>query len=207
MRQSDSRLLQLPEPCLLAVLHFCADDPRSLFRAARAHSKLHQAAVLAASSITASDRSQESVLLYLSQHGENVNSISFKKTYVSFITGKAGRQPVAALRQLPSAVSKLTSLELDGMSLQLQPCSSYQGVLKAASTALKKLRLSVCTLLDGSEGLADALSLLTGLEHLQIHPLSATRGRKRHVHIPLHVLLPKLQWLTYLDLKDVSLSR
>jgi hypothetical protein len=45
-------LLQLPDACLLAVLQCCADEPCSLFSAARAHSRLHQAAVLAASSIS-----------------------------------------------------------------------------------------------------------------------------------------------------------
>ena len=39
-----SLLLALPEPCLLAVLQYCAsDDLCSVFSAARAHSKLHQA--------------------------------------------------------------------------------------------------------------------------------------------------------------------
>jgi hypothetical protein len=46
-------LTELPDPCLLRVLQCCAaDDQRSLLSAARAHSRLHQAAVQALSSIT-----------------------------------------------------------------------------------------------------------------------------------------------------------
>jgi hypothetical protein len=41
-----SLLLALPDPCLLTVLQYCAaDDQRGLCSAARAHSRLHQAAV------------------------------------------------------------------------------------------------------------------------------------------------------------------
>jgi hypothetical protein len=47
-------LLALPDSCLLALLQsYAADDQRSLFSAARAHSRLHQAAVAALHSITA----------------------------------------------------------------------------------------------------------------------------------------------------------
>jgi hypothetical protein len=64
-----SWLLALPDPCLLAVLQCCAaDDRRSLFSAARAHSRLHQAAVLALSSITAvvsHQQQADSVLVYV----------------------------------------------------------------------------------------------------------------------------------------------
>jgi hypothetical protein len=56
-------LLALPDPCLLAVLQYCAEDDRcSLFNAARAHSRLHQAAVLALRSIKAiTNRQQQAV--------------------------------------------------------------------------------------------------------------------------------------------------
>jgi hypothetical protein len=48
-----SLLLALPDPCLVAVLRCCAADSQcSLFNAARAHSRLRQAAVLALRSIT-----------------------------------------------------------------------------------------------------------------------------------------------------------
>jgi hypothetical protein len=61
------------------VLQFCAaDDQRSVFNAARAHSKLHLAAVAAPRSITAECKKQKhvgSVLRYLKTHGQNVDSI------------------------------------------------------------------------------------------------------------------------------------
>jgi hypothetical protein len=75
---SKSWLLQLPDPCLVAVLRCCADDPCSLFSAARAHSRLHQAAVLAASSISTvlHDQQQlDSVLLYLNSHDQHISGI------------------------------------------------------------------------------------------------------------------------------------
>jgi hypothetical protein len=46
-------LIDLPDPCLLAVLRCCAVDQRSFSSAARAHSRLHQAAVVALNTITA----------------------------------------------------------------------------------------------------------------------------------------------------------
>lgn len=44
-------LLQLADPCLLAVMQCLSHNCRSLFSAARAHSRPHQAAVMALSSI------------------------------------------------------------------------------------------------------------------------------------------------------------
>jgi hypothetical protein len=74
-----SLLLALPDPCLLEVLRCCAaDDQRSLFSAARAHSRLHKAAVLALCSVTAAITSQhqmDGVLLYLSKYGQHVDHI------------------------------------------------------------------------------------------------------------------------------------
>jgi hypothetical protein len=55
-------LLELPDPCLLAVLQCCAaDDLRSLLCAATAHSRLHQAAFAALRSITAVVRQQSTL--------------------------------------------------------------------------------------------------------------------------------------------------
>jgi hypothetical protein len=74
-----SLLLALPDPCLVAVLQCCAvADQHSLFSAARAHSRLHQAAVLALRSITTvvhEQQQMDDVVLYLSKHGHNANSI------------------------------------------------------------------------------------------------------------------------------------
>lgn len=79
MSDSESVLLELPEPCLLAVLRRCADDsPRSLFSAARAHSRLQQAAAAVLSNLRAVIRSSDSMLLYLSKHGQHLASISLQ---------------------------------------------------------------------------------------------------------------------------------
>jgi hypothetical protein len=73
-------LSALPDPCLLTVLKCCAaNDQRSVLSAARAHSRLHQAAVLALRSIKSDANRQEqvdSVLLYLGKHGQHVHSVS-----------------------------------------------------------------------------------------------------------------------------------
>ena len=53
-------LLQLPDPCLLAVLRCC--DTRSKCSAASAHSRLHEAAAAALTSITL-DASRRSKVL------------------------------------------------------------------------------------------------------------------------------------------------
>ena len=72
-------LLQLPDTLLQSVLQCCAgNEPASWANAARAHSKLHQAAVQALHSITADvqDIGQlDSLLLYLEKHGQHVDSI------------------------------------------------------------------------------------------------------------------------------------
>jgi hypothetical protein len=63
--------LELPDPCLLAVLQHCADDPGSLCSAARAHSRLHQAAVMVCGSVTLPpyENHLDSLRVYLSKYG------------------------------------------------------------------------------------------------------------------------------------------
>ena len=68
-------LVDLPESCLLAVLQHFADHPASLFSAARAHSRLHQAAVQVLSSIdvqTATQQQVDSLMLYTDRHCQHV---------------------------------------------------------------------------------------------------------------------------------------
>ena len=91
-------LMQLPDPCLLAVLQCCADDAVSLASAARAHSRLHQAAVLALSNITAYSRTQQHVdssVVYLFNHGHHVDSLVLKGPGGS-AAGSPTPQPAAA---------------------------------------------------------------------------------------------------------------
>jgi hypothetical protein len=71
-------LLQLPERCLVTVLRCCAGDPRSVCSAARAHSRLHQAAVEALKSITAevNQKQLDNLMgVYLNSHGQHSDSI------------------------------------------------------------------------------------------------------------------------------------
>ena len=176
---------------------------RSLFSAARAHSRLHQAAIPAASSIMAAFSYQnelDSVLLYLKHHGQHVNNLS-----VMYSQSWAD-QP--ALCQLPhNELQGLTSLKCDNLRLQLQPRTLFSGVLWAGAP-LKQLNIKDCVFCEWEEGLA-ALSLLTDLQHLSFsrnHYLHRRRRAVDHfVVFPFSVLRP-LQQLTYFKLKDSQLQ-
>jgi hypothetical protein len=192
-------LLQLPQPCLVAVLQSC--DIRSLVSAARAHSKLHHAAVLAASSIKAvvSQQQVDGMLQYLTKIAQHVNSIELQGN----ARAKWSRQPYGApstpviLRELPqNDLQRLESLDLLNFHLQLQPCSDLQGVLGAGQT-LKRLHLHDCTLLEGEEGLAEALSALPSLQHLSVSGCTTEDGE---LFAFPSVALQALQQLTYLQL-------
>jgi Leucine-rich repeat (LRR) protein len=193
--QADPLLLQLPDECLLAVLRCFADDIRSLFSAARAHNKLHQAAVQAVSSITAMGLEQDqarSILLYLGNHGQHVDSIDLRSN-----------GHTASLRQLPhNKVQKLSSLNVSRCRLQLQPGYGFQGVLWAGAP-LKQLRLESCMLSDNIEQVAAALSLLPELQHLCFD--GNQLSNKPRLCFPSSVL-QKLQQLTYLELAGNQLE-
>jgi hypothetical protein len=194
-------LLALPDDCLLAALHYCsADYQRSLFSVTRAHSRLHQAAAAALSSIAVQVTRQQQLddmLLYLGTHSRHVRSIGLKGV------------PRLAVQfcQLPHNL-QLSSLQLDGLMLQLQPGDGFQGVQGSAVdvAALKQLLLmsliSSCKLLDDDDqALAAALfQLPTGLEHLSICDISSSEGQ-----FPTAVL-PQLQQLTYLELSGMGLQ-
>jgi hypothetical protein len=196
-------LLALPDPCLLAVLECCAAiDQRSVLSAARAHPRLHQAAVLALRSISADVRPQRqvnSVLLYLDRHGRHVSSIDLRGSQFG---------PAAALRELPSHL-QLSSLELQMLRLQLQPGEGFEGLLGAAAgvATLKRLRLDSCKLFDvglGADGLlaADLPLLPAGLEHLSIRRSLFRRLLEGF----FTVTLQQLQQLTYLELRTSNVT-
>jgi hypothetical protein len=163
-----STLLELPDPCLVAMLRCCNDDQRCLFSAARAHGRLHQAAVLALSSIKAVKATQQqadSMLQYLEKHGQHLDSIS--------ISG-VGECTVAL--PLPGNL-QLSSVQLDRVGLQpcmqLSPGHGLLGVLgpAAGAAALTQLQLTGCKLRTNKA--ADALAaamwqLPKGLQHLSI---------------------------------------
>jgi hypothetical protein len=82
-----------------------------------------------------------SVLLYLSNHGHQIHSVD--------LTG--GEDGTICIRQLPSNLRQLNSLQLKGFNLQFRPgINGFKGVLEsiAATAALKQLRLSGCRMLD-----------------------------------------------------------
>lgn len=147
-------LLQLPEPCLLAVLQFCANDPHSMFNAARAHSRLQQAAVVSLSSITVRLKRQpqaDGLLHYLSKHGQHVRKLDATGDCDQYIN------PIS-LRELPSNMP-LDNLQLtSNLAVQLQPGSGFQGMVRPG-VPLKQLKVSHCKVLDGGEGLAAALDM------------------------------------------------
>lgn len=170
-----SLLLQLPDSCLLVVLQLtAAADQRSLFSAARAHSRLKQVAEVALRSISATFTEKEqlaSIQLYLEQHSQHVDSLTLqgvKLVYDRLIFYEDLLRSSLQLLQLPQGLH-LSSLQLLELKVQLQPGGGFRGVLGAAAThSLKQLQLTKCKLLDGQAGLAAALAQLPGLKHLSV---------------------------------------
>jgi hypothetical protein len=177
--QEPTQLLQLPDTDLLRVLQRLATNGdvnhRSLFSAARAHSRLHAAAAAALSALQVEVDSQQQadgVLCYLARHGQHVTSVSVPRRR---------RDPVD-IRQLSRQCWQVCSLsfhtpqrqlphhdDCGGLQLQLGPSSSHQGVLQSCSAQLTRLELDGCRLLDASAAVTTAaLEALTGLRHLTL---------------------------------------
>ena len=203
-------LLHLPDACLLTVMRCCADDQHSLFSAARAHSRLHQAALLALSSISIVLDQQEqadSVLQYLAQHGQNVSSINLSMTYpyaCETPTSEGPAPPTVTLHELPHGMQGLSSITLERVHLHLQPGSGFHGVVRPG-TPVELLRLDRCRLVDGEEGLAAALSLLPGLQHLSCDCINSIGSDSFAFRFPVDAL-QDLQQLTYLELQGGELQ-
>lgn len=182
-------LLDLPDPCLLAVMRCFSDDPQSLFCAAQAHSRLHQAVMQALNSFTvfSARLSQQnhvhSMLQYVTNHGHHINNIDL-----------GCKRWIEPLRQLPhDQLQGLTSLSFSRLQLQLQLQSAdgSEGVLWAAPR-LKQLRFHHCVLLDWEEGLSAALALLPDLQHLTFYWTMVGPGRM-HRRFPVNLqALPQL---------------
>jgi hypothetical protein len=131
-------LLVLPNLCLLAVLQILAADGNcSLFSAARAHSRLHQAAVLALCSITGKltqQQQMDGVLQYLSKHGQHVDSIAIEGSDDGALT----------LRQLPSNL-QLSSLQLAGLDVQLAQGDDFPAAISRQAPWLARPTCSTCS--------------------------------------------------------------
>jgi hypothetical protein len=193
-----SLLLSLPDPCLLKVLQCCADDDqRSLFSAARAHSRLHQAAALALRSVTAAVDTQQKaddVLFFLGEHGQHIDSVTLR--------GVVDGSP--HVLQLPPNL-QLNSLELEWCKLLLHPRPpGFPGLFGSVATAaLKQLRLGKCELIDHE--LAEALSHLPfSLEHLSIDSLAMYSGFA-FAQFPPSVF-KQLKHLTYFELRGNNIQ-
>lgn len=131
--------------------------------------------------------------LYTKQ-GQQVASINLA------VPWKPGVPPVFSVSFLPHNLP-LASLELSALEVQLQPQGGWVGMLRPG-VPLKKLRLTHCTLRDGAAGLAAALPLLPGLEHLSIETDCDTTHNKTTGAFPPSVLsaVQQLQQLTHLKL-------
>ena len=193
------------------MLEYLADDPHSMLSAARSHSRLHQAAAVALTSITVTPKHKQpqqqmnSMRLYLAKHGKHL---------VSFTLGSAPIKTWRELHELPGTLQRLESLTLCRLPLQMQPGRSFQGVLHAVLLpSLKQLRLQDCRLLDGQLALAAALQQLPGLQHLSMtnttqEPRPSLLGRSKlsssTICFPTEVL-EVLQQPTYLKLSRCTL--
>jgi hypothetical protein len=194
-------LLQLPEPCLHAVLRCHVEDPRSLFNAARAHNRLHAAAavVLTSCSMKCSEpepsQSQlHSLQLYLSRHRQNVRSLKVQ----------SNRAWLVSLSELPEGL-QLQRLYLEDVNVQLWPFNGSLGVLEAA-TALTQLQPLRCRLLGDNRlaMLARTLQLLPTLQHLCISDLEDAWVPLMQFVLPGNVL-QQLRGLSHLELARCAL--
>lgn len=178
-------LLSLPDHCLHSVLQFLTDDLASLFSAARAHSRLHHAAAPVLSSIRAhiTPQQKDSLLLYISNHRQHINSIAVTAFGVD-------------LDNLPADLS-INSLSLEGARVQLHASNGCQGVL-ASSPALQTLQLRGCEVMEGAAGLAAALPLLHGLQQLEVVRCRQS-ARQGFLEFP-GAILQDMQRLTSLNL-------
>jgi hypothetical protein len=167
-----------------------------LLSAAKAHSRLHQAAVIALRSITAVKATQQQadgMLQYLEKHGQHLDSISISGDRGCTIT-----LPLPGNLQL----NTIHSVQLDRVGLhpclQLQPGHGLLGMLgpPAGVAALTQLRLSDCKLRDTAA--ADALASAFWQLPQEMQHLSIKSGTVRF-RIPAGVC-QQLQQLTHLEL-------
>jgi hypothetical protein len=183
--------LALPDACLLAVLQCCAaNDQRSVLSAARAHSRLHQAAALALRSITVVGTRQEqadSVLLYLRMHRQHVERVSIRYQRSEFC---------------PPSISLCLHLEAAPQQSKqdLFASNGFQSVLRPTLT---QLQLESCILPGGADALAAVLSQLPSLEHLSLRSLYSEDS---YFKFPSAVV-QQLQQLTFLELDGMWFLR
>jgi hypothetical protein len=120
--------------------------------------------------------------------------------------GVTSNHQVMQLRQLPPNL-QLSSLVVTNMDVQLQPAAGFPGVVRPG-VPLKQLQLCRCLLFDGVQGLAAALSLLSGLQHLSIsiRPWCFDLSALAHHGAFSTDALLGLQQLTYIELAELKLQ-
>jgi hypothetical protein len=139
-------LLQLPDPCLLAILQCLEHDPVSLSAAARTHSRLHKLSQMVPRHIrrTIDEPEVDWLLKNLSKYGKNVQTLSLMGLLDDYDDGHP------FLHELPT-ILHLTSLELTDFDLLLRPGKGYsghgnrqkfEGVLGAASKSCAFMAVS-----------------------------------------------------------------
>lgn len=173
---------------MIAVLQCCAGDQRSICSAARAHSRLQQAAVVALSSITVTINQQQdtqyqpeslSLLLYVVKHRQHIVSFDLEgNPFISKATDSNILALLTKLRRLQAfnvqlktstlcQLQHLTRLVLHSCAVLLQP-----GAL-AALTQLQHLAVVQSKILSDSDpefedtAAAGTQQLLSDLQHLQ----------------------------------------
>lgn len=133
-QQEQAPLLELPDPCLLLVLACLADDPASVCSAARAHSMLHQAAVMVLSSVKVTLNTQQkidgSLLPYLAKHGQQVRNLQLSGDDPASHNCRQGRDSVS-LRQLPPGI-QVASLQVSFLDCNFNPTMAFMASSKLA---------------------------------------------------------------------------
>jgi hypothetical protein len=157
--------------------------------------------VLTLSSITAKvtskERVIESMLPYLSKHGQHICSMRLARAPLA----RTRLAPSVNLQQLPVAsMVQLTNLEFHGLGLQAG--EGFQGVLGTAGLPLKQLWLSSCQLLDGFQRLGAALLLLPELQYLRVDDLYARDGSRFATDV-----LQRLPQLTYVEIVGTTVEQ
>lgn len=207
-QQSSSHLLDLPDECLAQVFAWLAGDARSCCSAARAHSRLRQAAAAALSSIKVGLMMEpehlEGLMAYL-QHGQHIVNLDVAGYDYDIALHGATLFPHVMLHGLPSC-PQLQQLTLARVHVQLgiagaTSSSSNVGVLHGLSR-LTHLHLEDCILVNHTghvfSTFAAAFSTkLTGLRHLHLCGEGDERARMFWDWSSSSVL-PALAQLTYL---------
>jgi hypothetical protein len=207
-----SLLLRLPSTCLEHILKDCTI--RTLFKAAQAHSILHQAAAVVLQSRTSitcvgavvlqsrtsitccsltTKQQLKSLQWYLSSFGSHIESLSLDSPLC--------RPEQLHPTELPAGLANLASLQLYRLMVLLSKSFST-----GLGSRLTQLCLDRCTI-RGTQ-LADSLRSLPNLQHLSLKYTYKPRAHGGFVSVTFPgELLPALQHLTYLELTGGILQR